>query len=420
MAKKYLLNSMWMLIDKALSLLSVFVWLMIITRALTLDEMGYYSYYMAIAGLCLPLAAAGLNGIAGRELLSKPEALVVTNVLAIKVGFGLIVYSVAAIAFFWMDSQVLPWLFVGLILLFQGLSIGDTRNQVKSQSIYTASTRILVTLVSLPIKIFLYVKGTINLEIALLIYALEYSVVFIGVYFHSLGLKTFSLSELNFKYMRYLIAGGFFLIASGFAETINLRIDQVMIKEMLGTEQAGLYFLSVRLAELSYFVPTAVAASFYPKLHKLYIDNDLGGYYTYLSRLIKVSMVFSLGIIVFVQLSSAWIFSVFFDEKYSGSETVLNILIVTLPFIFFRAFFSKWLIQTNLLKYSLYTHLFGALSNVLLNFYAIPRFGLIGACYASVVSYSISSFFTLFLFKDTRRFLSNVFINKKAPATSRP
>jgi O-antigen/teichoic acid export membrane protein len=45
-----------------------------------------------------------------------------------------------------------------------------------------------------------------------------------------------------------------------------MKIDQVMIKEMLGAEQVGHYAAAVRLSEAWYFVPMAITSSVFPAI----------------------------------------------------------------------------------------------------------------------------------------------------------
>ena len=45
-----------------------------------------------------------------------------------------------------------------------------------------------------------------------------------------------------------------------------MKIDQVMIKEMLGAEAVGQYAAAVRLSEVWYFIPIIIASSLFPAI----------------------------------------------------------------------------------------------------------------------------------------------------------
>ena len=67
-----------------------------------------------------------------------------------------------------------------------------------------------------------------------------------------------------------------------------------------------------------------------------------------------------------------------------------------------RAAFSKWILIENALVFSLVTQGAGAVVNVALNYFMIPKFGVTGAAYATLLSYAFASFFSLALYPKTR------------------
>jgi Na+-driven multidrug efflux pump len=64
--------------------------------------------------------------------------------------------------------------------------------------------------------------------------------------------------------------------------------------------------------------------------------------------------------------------------------------------------FSKWVLIEDALFYSLFSHGFGALINILLNLFLVPSFGGQGAAVATLLSYACSSYIFLFFFLKTR------------------
>ena len=72
---------------------------------------------------------------------------------------------------------------------------------------------------------------------------------------------------------------------------------------------------------------------------------------------------------------------------------VLAIHIWASVFVFLGVAQAPWNITHNLLKQSLYHTIAGAVINVAMNLYLIPRYSAMGAAIATVVSYAISSVF---------------------------
>ena len=67
------------------------------------------------------------------------------------------------------------------------------------------------------------------------------------------------------------------LLASGLAVAVYMRIDTVMLRQISGEKATGVYIAGARFAEIWFFLPGALAASFLPGLTKARVARD-GGY----------------------------------------------------------------------------------------------------------------------------------------------
>ena len=56
------------------------------------------------------------------------------------------------------------------------------------------------------------------------------------------------------------------MIFAGMVVSVYMKIDQVMLKEMLDAKAVGIYAAAVKLCEAWYFVPTAVTVSLFPAI----------------------------------------------------------------------------------------------------------------------------------------------------------
>jgi len=63
-----------------------------------------------------------------------------------------------------------------------------------------------------------------------------------------------------------LIKQSCWLILSGMAAVIYLKIGQIMLEQMVGRESVGIYSVAVRLSEVWYFFAAAVVISVFPAL----------------------------------------------------------------------------------------------------------------------------------------------------------
>jgi PST family polysaccharide transporter len=91
-----------------------------------------------------------------------------------------------------------------------------------------------------------------------------------------------------------------------------------------------------------------------------------------------------------------------FGTAYVAAAPILGIHIWAGVFIFMRAILSRWLLAEDLLRFSLATHLAGALVNIALNLILIPRYGPLGAAWATLFSYASASWLALYFSPATR------------------
>ena len=198
-----------------------------------------------------------------------------------------------------------------------------------------------------------------------------------------------------------LLSQSWLVFAGSIFAILNLKIDQVMLKWYQGAEQVGIYAVAAQLSEAWYFIPTAIVASFFPKLIQLKKDNNQQ-YLLRLQQLFSVLFLIAFSVAFVVSLGGDLLIRTFFGVRYLDSSSVLTVHIWAAIFIFMRALFSRWILIEDALVFSLITQGFGALINILLNYFWINEYGVMGAAYATLFSYASSSFFALIFYKKTR------------------
>ena len=171
-----------------------------------------------------------------------------------------------------------------------------------------------------------------------------------------------------------------------------------MLAEMVSDAAVGTYAVASRVSEVWYIVPTVIANSLFPKIIEIR-DRDPEKFKAYLQM--GYDLLFCLALVIALPISfyAKPIIAMLFGNAYEQAAPVLAVHIWAGLFIFMRALFSKWLVVEHLLLFSLISHGFGAIANVLMNLLLIPMQGALGAAIATVISYSASSYLALFLSK---------------------
>jgi PST family polysaccharide transporter len=198
-----------------------------------------------------------------------------------------------------------------------------------------------------------------------------------------------------------LLGQSWVLILSGIGVVIYLRVDQLMIRELMGSVELGKYSAAIQLSVFWYFIPAFIAESVFPSMiRSREINNEI-----YRRRLQKIFDLLSwLGLLVagIGIIFSDSVIAFMFGKDYEGAGTILSIHIWAGIFVSFGHILSKWLINEGHLHFSPIRHGLGALINITLNWLLIPIYGGIGAAFASVVSYAVAAYLSCFLYPHTR------------------
>ena len=200
---------------------------------------------------------------------------------------------------------------------------------------------------------------------------------------------------------KLLLKDAWALMFAGIVVSVYMKIDQVMLKEMLNTKAVGVYAAAVKLCEAWYFVPTVVTASLFPailstrqKSKPLYQDR--------LQKLYDLMVWGSVAVAIPTTLVADWLILILYGNEFKDAADVLRIYIWGGVFVALGVASSKWLVVENLQIYSFYRTALGAVLNISCNLWLIPIYGIKGAVFATLISYFIVAYVSLGFFKKTR------------------
>ena len=406
--KHYLHNILWIMGDKVATLVVGFFVTVLVARYLGPEDFGLYSYAISVAAIFSAAGHMGLSGLVVREIVKRPddrgETLGTTLSLKfIGMGVGYVVLLAYAALYEGISSPEFIMLAIaGAALLFSPFEVFGYWFQAFVKAKYVTYSRLIALVASSGLKIsFVFLgAGVIYFVGANLAQA---AVVFLAFVFFYKATSTLKLSEWSFSWARAkeLFSQGWLVYLGSIFAVVNLKVDQVMLKWFEGADSVGIYAVAAQLSEAWYFVPAAIVTSFFPKLIKLRDENSLE-FGRRFQQLLDLLFVLALVVALVMTLASEFVILLFFGEHYLESADVLVIHVWAALFIFMRAAFSKWILIENALVFSLLTQGAGALLNVALNYFMIPKYGVIGAAYATLLSYAFASFFSLALYPKTR------------------
>jgi O-antigen/teichoic acid export membrane protein len=191
------------------------------------------------------------------------------------------------------------------------------------------------------------------------------------------------------------------LLLANLSVILYMKLDQIMLKLMVGDTEAGLYFAALRLSELWYFVPMIVCSSVLPALLKMR-EIDIEKYTERLQLLYDGLYYFALTVAATTTLFAEPMIFLFLGEAYRSAIPVLQIHIWSLIPVFLGVASSQWLLAEKYQALSLVRTLIGLLVNLGLNLQLIPLYGALGAAFATTFAYLVATFAGLLLTKKTR------------------
>jgi O-antigen/teichoic acid export membrane protein len=396
--QKYFRNTGWMFIGQSVMILSLFIniWM---ARHLGPENFGTISYVFAFVGIFSFVANFGLSDILIRDLVQHPEEknkLLGTAFRLLTFG-GIVAFIITNVSAFIFEDKLLIQILIvaySTIFLWSPVNVISAYFQATVQAKQNALAQIIGTLLTSILKIFLLVtnQGVIWLILA---FALDYVIGTI------LYIYNYTKSDLDFKQWTYdntitkrLLSSSSLIMLSTAAGYLLFKVDQIMVKYYLGEAGVGLYAAAVKLSEIWYFIPAIICSSLFPALINAKKTNGT----TYSERLRKLFLFLGgMAVIIAIPISllAYWIIKILYGIEYIESVPILQIYIWSGVGLFLMTGINKYLMTENHLKSIFYYNLLAVITNILLNIILIPKIGLMGAAWATLISYLVGPLIVL-------------------------
>ncbi|MFO1390203.1 flippase [Cellvibrio sp.] len=397
-----LANYGWLIIDKVLRVfLGLFVgaW---IARYLGPDQIGDLAYALAYIAIFQAAATLGMDAIIVRDISKNKahSAQLLGTCFSLRITFGIVLWISAILIMGclngWTDRSVWIITLAGGGLIFQAADTIDLWFQSQSKSRYTVTAKLAAYLISNTIKIALIINKANLLTFALFI-GLESLLAAIGL---ALAYQKFPCSE-RWKSTKAtakrLLGESWPLLLSSVCIMLYIRIDQIMIKEILGTKELGIYSTVIAVSSTCTFIPMLLSVSLSPYIAQMKNKSPE----KYNETICDMFIVFA--IIGWISsstifLASPYIVSILFGKEYISGTSALAAHAFTNIFICMGIAQSIWLINEGKAKLSIYQTTCGLATCVLCSALLIPLIGILGAAISTVLANLVSAIASNFIF----------------------
>ena len=377
-----------------------------VARYMGPSQFGAFNYAIAFAALFNSISKLGLDSIVVRELVSDPSSYKVYLGTAFwsKIVGSLVMMVVLFSTLHLISSDEQSNIYILIIAsasLFQSLEVVDFYFQSRVLLKYVSICKIAQLLISSLVKLYLIY---IDAELFWFVLVILIDQIILGIAY----LFAYGYHRVNyfFYYFDYrvcirLLRSSWSLIVTGIVITIYMKIDQVMIKEMLGEKDVGIYSAATRLSELFYFVPMLIANSIFPSIVNAKA-HSVSLFESRIQKLYILMIVSSVSIIIPMTFLGDLVVVSCYGEAYREAGAILILHIWATIFVFIGVASDKWAIAEGKQRYIAINTFAGAVINIVLNIILIPMYGIKGAAVATLIAYAFAAYLMNFVFKDTR------------------
>jgi len=165
-----------------------------------------------------------------------------------------------------------------------------------------------------------------------------------------------------------------------------MRVDQIMLRELIGEEEVGIFSVVLPLSEMWSFIPLVAVTSALPHLSRLRQQNE-ALYRERLQSLFRVLAWLAVAISASVAILAHPLVHLLYGAGFARAGDVLAIHVFSVIPIFLGVAQTVWIWNERKPWLLLCNSLLGAVTNIALNLWLIPAMGAKGAAYATVASY---------------------------------
>lgn len=378
-----------------------------VARHLGPERLGSLSYCIALVTLIGFLPELGLAEVLRRDLLRSPAKTpeLLASGLVLRLAAGALAYAgvwlAASAGWGFAGEELRLFKIMGLILFQPALYLPELWLQAQLQAKRTTLVQLAALGVSSGVRLWLIQVDAPLTAFAWVIVG-ELALCAVGYFLAARGSGLhFPVAAARLATMRRLLAEAWPLMFASLAILVYMKIDEVMLRHLAGPAAVGIYAAAVKLSELWYFVPVALGTSVLPAMLRSR-EQGATAYAERQQRYYDVSAAAAYVLSVPIALAAPWIVRLAYGEAFAEAGPILAVHIWASIFVFLGVARGQWLVNEGLQKFYLAATVAGAVANVLLNLVLIPRWGGLGAAWATVASYALAAWLASYLHPAVR------------------
>jgi len=187
------------------------------------------------------------------------------------------------------------------------------------------------------------------------------------------------------EHLGYSLVFGLPIILHLLSQNILSSFDQIIINQLVGQYQTGIYSVAYRIGMVQSVISMGVLKAWIPMFYEK-LNKDKNEEITILAK--KYSIIVML-VAVFLIFFAKEIIVILADKKYHEALGIIPIVVVSYFFFFLYTIYVNYAFYEKKTKNIAALTIIASGLNVLLNYLLIPKFGYIAAAWTTLITYVV-------------------------------
>lgn len=199
----------------------------------------------------------------------------------------------------------------------------------------------------------------------------------------------FNLHLLDIKILKKLFHLGKYTFGTNISSMLIKNTDSWMIGRLISTAGVAIYNPALRISNLVEVPTLAVANLVFPQIGNKMRSAGIEGVQSIYYKSVSMILAVMLPVVLPVYFMADFIIRVIFGAQYMEAVPILQVTIFYTILVPFSRQFGTIMDALHMPKLNFYLSLIMAILNVILNYFLLRSFGVIGAAYGTVISFSV-------------------------------
>lgn len=195
---------------------------------------------------------------------------------------------------------------------------------------------------------------------------------------------------LQWEHIKYSLKFGLPRLPYVLSGVILSQFDRIMISKQLSVEDAGIYSVGYNVGGLALLIISAITPALLPNFYQMMNDKK----YAAVDKLNRNIMWIIVISGAFLMLLGSFLLKLMADEKYHTGTAVIPAVVLGYMFYALAGVYNRYCGYYKVTFLQSIGAMVSGIVNIVLNYYFIPKYGIIAAAYTTAVSFALQALLT--------------------------